>query len=72
VSFVALKRLQQKFIFSFRPMKRYSEHPFWEADCPVATRKSRLNDMYTDFDTWRRFTDVESCGEFEEVKIQST
>jgi hypothetical protein len=55
------------FIFIFRAMKRYWENPFWEADCPVATRKIRLDNMYPDFDIWRRFTDIESCGEFEEV-----
>lgn len=50
-------------------MKRNFKNPFWDCNTPVAIRKELLNDLHPDYDVWRRYTDVESSGECEEVFI---
>lgn len=46
---------------------RNKVHPYWFTDVPLKQRREFLDSLYPDKDMWRRFTDLESSGEFEEV-----
>lgn len=48
---------------------RNKVHPYWSTDVPLELRRKFLDSLYPDKDVWRRFTDLESSGEFEEVRI---